>query len=194
VETSIIATDNNNNPNIINSIYNVAARLDVATEEHIRGRGQHAPRGELRRVPHVLVDGADSIGVAGALDRVFVNVGMFGEEWLRCHNPISACAGKTVSIRNARKNSVYWQVTEQRTPNLARYLIKAGRPMLLRDAPGGQKYLTTDQHLLDRGRIVRRELHGLPPSKRLNDGVARLPGDYANWAHDEKFLSGRARK
>ena len=26
-------------------------------------------------------------------------------------------------------------------------------------------------------------------SKRPNDGVARLPGDYANWAHDEKFLS-----
>ena len=139
VETSIIATDNNNNPNIINSIYNVAARLDVATEEHMgEAAASMPPGGEWRRVPHVLVDGADSIGVAGALDRVFVNVGMFGEEWLRCHNPIFGMRRqKPFSIKNARKIFVYWQATEQRTPNLTRYLIKASRPMPLRDAPGG---------------------------------------------------------
>ena len=37
VETSIIATDNNNNPNIINSIYNLGARLEVAAEERMAG-------------------------------------------------------------------------------------------------------------------------------------------------------------
>ncbi len=51
VETSIIATDNNNNPNIINSIYNVRARLAIATEETMAGPavdfppgGENAPR------------------------------------------------------------------------------------------------------------------------------------------------------
>ncbi len=192
VETSIIATDNNNNPNIINSIYNVAARLGEATEERMgKAAASMPPGGELRRVPHVLVDGADSIGVAGALDRVFVNIGMFGEEWLRCHNPIFGVrTQKPFSIAYARKHSVYWRATEERTPNLAKYLIKASRPMLLRDAPGGQNYLTTDEQVLNRGRIVFAEnCMACHSSKRPNDGIERRPEDYAKWAHDEKFLS-----
>jgi hypothetical protein len=192
VETSIIATDNNNNPNIINSIYNVAARLEVATEERMGPAATTMPPGtETRRVPHILVDGADSIGVAGALDRVFVNIGMFGEEWLRCHNPIVGVrTQKPFSIENARKHSVYWRATEQRTPNLAAYLIKASKPMPLRDAPGGQNYLTKDPQVLDRGRIVFAEnCMACHSSKRPNDGFERRPENYADWAHDEKFLS-----
>jgi len=37
-------------------------------------------------VPHVLKDGADSIGVRGATIRVYVNIGMFSEYWLTRHN------------------------------------------------------------------------------------------------------------
>ena len=192
VETSIIATDNNNNPNIINSIYNVAARLEVATEEHMgEAAASMPPGGESRRVPHVLVDGADSIGVAGALDRVFVNVGVFGEEWLRCHNPIFGVrTQKPFSIENARKHSVYWQATEQRTPNLASYLIKAGKPMRLRDAPDGQNYLSKDEQILHRGRLMFAEnCMACHSSKRPNDGVERRPENFASWSHDEQFLS-----
>jgi len=192
VETSIIATDNNNNPNIVNSIYNLAARLEVATEERMGpAAAAFPPGGETRRVPHVLVDGADSIGVAGALDRVFVNVGSFGEEWVRCHNPIiGGRHQKPFSIANAQKNSVYWQATAQRTPNLASYLIKASRPMPLREAPGGMAYLTADQTTLDRGRVVFAEnCMACHSSKRPNDGIERRPEDFANWAHSEKFLS-----
>jgi hypothetical protein len=192
VETSIIATDNNNNPNIVNSIYQVAARLEVATEERMGpAAATMPPGGSPRRVPHVLVDGADSIGVAGALDRVFVNVGAFGEEWLRCHNPIVGLrTQKPFTIANARKHSVYWQATEQRTPNLAAYLVKASAPMPLRDAPGGAQYLTQDQQVLDRGRVVFAEnCMACHSSKRPNDGIERRPEDYAKWAHDEKFLA-----
>ena len=105
IETSIIATDNNNNPNIVNSIYNVRARLAIATEETMAGPAiDFPPGGKTRRVPHILVDGADSIGVPGALDRVFVNIGMFGEEWVRCHNPIvGGRAQKPFSIPNAQQ-------------------------------------------------------------------------------------------
>jgi hypothetical protein len=192
VETSIIATDNNNNPNIINSIYNLGARLEIAVEERMAGPAvDFPPGGETRRVPHVLVDGADSIGVAGALDRVYVNIGAFGEEWARDHNPIVGLrTQKPFSITTARKNSVYWRATEERTPNLARYLVRASEPMPLREAPGGQKYLTTDRQLLDRGRIVFAE-NCMPchSSKRPDDGIVRRPEDFAAWAHDEKFLA-----
>ncbi len=188
VETSIIATDNNNNPNIINSIYNVPARLSVATEELVTGASVLMPPGTpLRRVPHVLVDGADSIGVAGALDRVFVNIGMFGEEWIVCHNPIIGVRKqKPFSIPYARKHSVYWQATEARTPNLAAYLIRASGPMPLRDAPGGLKYLTTDENILNRGRSVFAE-KCMPchSSKRPDDQILNHPVEYANWAQQE---------
>ncbi len=192
IETSVIATDNNNNPNIINSIYQVAARLDVAVEERMGGPSvDFPPGGEKRRVPHVLVDGADSIGIAGALDRVYVNIGTFGEEWLRCHNPIVGVrAQKVFSIPNARKNSVYWLATEQRTPNLASFLVKVSAPMPLREAPGGEKFLTTDQPLLDRGKIVFAEnCMACHSSKRPNDGVVRRPENRADWADDEAFLA-----
>jgi hypothetical protein len=45
VETSIIATDNNNNPNIINSIYNLGARLGIAVEERMAGPAVDFPPG-----------------------------------------------------------------------------------------------------------------------------------------------------
>ena len=192
IETSIIATDNNNNPNIINSIYNVGGRLQVAVEERMGpAAAAFSPGGEKRRVPHVLVDGADSIGVPGALDRVFVNIGSFGEEWVRCHNPIfGARRQKAFSIETARKHSVYWQATEQRTPNLAAYLTKASVPMPLRSAPGGEQYLATDQAVLDRGRIVFAEnCMACHSSKRPNDGVERRPEDFARWSRDEAFVS-----
>jgi hypothetical protein len=37
-------------------------------------------------VPHILKDGADSVGVRGATIRVYVNIGMFSEYWLTLHN------------------------------------------------------------------------------------------------------------
>ena len=192
VETSIIATDNNNNPNIINSIYQVGARLGVAVEEHMAGPAVDFPPGNAtRRVPHVLVDGADSIGVPGALDRVYVNIGAFGEEWLRDHNPIVGLRHPlSFSITTARKNSVYWRATEERTPNLARYLTRASVPMPLREAPGGQQYLTTDQKLLDRGKMVFAEnCMACHSSKRPTDGVARRPEDFAKWRREASFLN-----
>ena len=188
VETSIIATDNNNNPNIINSIYNVRARLAIATEETMAGPAiDFPPGGKTRRVPHVLVDGADSIGVPGALDRVFVNIGTFGEEWVRCHNPIvGGRAQKPFSIPYARKHSVYWCATEERTPNLAAYLTRVSDPMPLRDAPGGEKYLTTDQALLDRGKIVFAEnCMQCHSSKQPPNAAALGREEYLQWARTE---------
>ena len=192
VETSIIATDNNNNPNIVNSIYNLAARLSIATEQRMApAAADFPPGGVKRRVPHILVDGADSIGVPGALDRVYVNIGAFGEEWLRDHNPIVGLRRQIpFSIARARKNSVYWLATEARTPNLARYLVRASEPMPLRSAPGGERYLTSDAKLLDRGKIVFAEkCFACHSSKQPADGVARSPEDFSKWSRDDAYLA-----
>lgn len=193
VDTSIVATDNNNNPNIINSIYQVAARLTVATEQRV-GPGAlliPADGGELRKVPHVLVDGADSIGVQGALNRVFVNIGTFSEEWMRCHNPIIGLRKqRPFRIEVAQKNSVYWQVTERRSINLAKYLVRASGRMPLKDAPGGAQHLTEDANILDRGKLVFAEnCVACHSSKRPTDGVDRPPERFEEWARSESFLA-----
>lgn len=191
VDTSVIATDNNNNPNIINSIFNVEARLSVAQPEKIAGGALKLEGGgETRRVPHVLVDGADSVGLQPALNRVFVNVGTFGEEWVRCHNPIlGGRRQKQFSIENAQKNSVYWQATERNSVNLAKFLIKAGRPMPLKDAPGGAQLLSADAAILDRGKIVFAEnCVACHSSKRPPESLAGAPENYEAWARSPEFL------
>ena len=45
--------------------------------------------------PHVLKDGSDSVGALGALNRVFINIGLFSEEWLLHFRPL--VGGKRIS-------------------------------------------------------------------------------------------------
>ncbi len=46
------------------------------------------PKVNPRFVPRVLLDGADSIGAWGALARVYLNIGTYGEQWIQLHNPL----------------------------------------------------------------------------------------------------------
>ena len=93
-------------------------------------------------VPHVLTDGADSIGVAGATIRVYVNIGMFSEYWLTRHNRlIGLTPQKPFEIAYAREHSVFWRVTEERLANIAAFFRRL-QPFHLTDAPGGQAYIT----------------------------------------------------
>src|SRR5260370_36822229 len=82
-DTSRIATDHINNPNAINPIFLLAERGRIAVPEKMAG-GTLALPGEKEEmpVPHVLKDGADSIGVAGATIRGSVNIALFSEDWL----------------------------------------------------------------------------------------------------------------
>jgi hypothetical protein len=105
--------------------------------------------------PHVLKDGADSVGLLGALNRVYLNIGLYSEEWLRHFNPV--VGGKDITpieIATAQKNSVYWQATEAGTPNTALFFLKAAQPDRLKDAPGGDKYLADDAATLEQGKKV----------------------------------------
>ena len=40
------------------------------------------------KVPHILKDGADSVGVAGATIRVYMNIGMYSQHWLQQHQAL----------------------------------------------------------------------------------------------------------
>src|SRR5205085_9002213 len=107
------------------------------------------------RTTRVLKDGADSVGALGALNRVYINIGLFSEEWLRHFNALTG--GKPISpieVRVGRANSSYWQATEAQTPHLADFFLATTAPHLLRSAPGGEAYLAQDTAQLTRGKEV----------------------------------------
>src|SRR5712691_4817436 len=138
-DTSRIATDHINNPNAINPIFLLAERERIAVPEKMAG-GTLALPGEKEEipVPHVLKDGADSIGVAGATIRVYVNIGMFSEYWLTRHNRlIGLTPQKPFEILYAREHSVFWRATEERLANIAAFFRRL-QPFHIADAPGGQ--------------------------------------------------------
>jgi hypothetical protein len=154
LDTSFISTDSINNPRTMNAIYSVLPRLVTA----VRSGRENLADGSLDNrqlndfpqtsqysqffkkpgtvwTPRVLKDGADSVGVVGALNRVFVNIGAFSEDWLLHFNPL--VGGRQTSpfaIANARKHSSYWNATEQQTPDLALFFLQTAQPDRLVDA------------------------------------------------------------
>lgn len=191
LDTSLIATDNNNNPNAMNPLFNVGARLGEATEEQIEENALRLPppaeNSNKRKVPHILIDGADSIGIYGALDRVFINIGEFHDEWLRHHNLIIGLKPQTpIEIQKMQTDSVYWQVTEKRVDNLAKFFLKSTAPMHLEDAPDGKSYITTNQEVLNRGKTVFAEnCMSCHSSKQPPNGVDHKSEEYKTWARTE---------
>jgi hypothetical protein len=156
LDTSLIATDGINNPNAMNPLFNVGARLAEGTPEKMANGALLLPtRDENRSVPHILMDGADSIGITGALDRVYINIGEYHQEWIQHHNPLIGLRKQTpIEITKAQRDSVFWQATEPRMDNLAKYFLQITGPMHLSDAPGGKDFQTKDESILTRGKIV----------------------------------------
>ncbi len=175
LDTSLISSDNINNPRTMNAVYNLAARLEIATKwgkENLAGGGldnkqfnDYVAAGsplakfyaapETVLTPRVLKDGADSVGALGALNRVFVNIGLFSEEWLLHFKPL--LGGPKTSpfeIAVAEKNSSFWKATEAQTPDLALFFLATARPDRLANAPGGAAYLTRDEAQLNHGEEV----------------------------------------
>jgi hypothetical protein len=165
MDTSLVSTDYINNPRTMNAVYLLGPRLD---ETHSWGK-ETLKGGELNNkqlqgffdapdtswTPRVLKDGSDAVGVMGALNRVYLNIGLYSEEWMRHFN--SFFGGKRITaieIATAEKNSAYWRATEAGTPYMAKFLLKAGQPDRLADAPGGSRYLTADAAVLERGKTV----------------------------------------
>jgi hypothetical protein len=174
MDTSLVSTDSINNPRTMNSVYELGARLGIGpriAQEKLAGGGLNNkqfndfPRTAALNAlfekpdtvftPHVLKDGADSVGALGALNRVYLNIGLFSEEWLLHFNPV--VGGRPISpirIADAQKNSSYWQATEAGTPDTALYFLKSSIPDRLKDTPDGGKYLTDSPAVIDRGKTV----------------------------------------
>jgi hypothetical protein len=178
LDTSLISTDYINNPRTMNAVYHMGARMKNALKlgkEKLSGGEllnkqfdqfkNEVPADSVLNAffkkpdtvwtPRVLKDGADSVGALGALNRVFVNIGLFSEEWLQHINPL--VGGKAFTpfpIANAEKNSSYWKATEMQTLDAALFFLAATPPDYLKNAPGGNRYLTEDQKVLKRGKVV----------------------------------------
>ena len=174
LDTSLVSSDNINNPRTMNAVYNLWPRLEEAKRFGLEKLGpsnlankqfnDFVKTGPLTQffqppntvwTPHVLKDGSDSVGALGALNRVYVNIGLFSEEWLTHFKPI--LGGRPVtpfSIETARANSSYWQATEMQTPDMALFLVKASYPHKLSNAPGGAAYLNDPPETVQQGKLV----------------------------------------
>jgi hypothetical protein len=154
-DTSRIATDNINNPTTMNGIFQLRARLAEGQEEDITGDSLNLPGVTAKmNVPHVLKDGADSVGVPGATLRVYVNIGSYSQHWLQQHNAlIGLMPQKPFSVKTAQENSVYWLATQTKFTNIANFFMDL-KSYRLEDAPGGADYITKDAAVMTRGKIV----------------------------------------
>jgi len=220
LDTSLVSTDNINNPRTMNALYHLAPRLDQARrwgQEMLAGGNldnkqfnDYVASGPLTTffqppdtvwTPRVLKDGSDSVGALGALNRVFLNIGLFSEEWLLHFKPLIGGEPITpIEIRVARNNSSYWEATESQTPNLAQFFLKTTAPHKLKDAPGGDRYLPTDAPRLLRGKEVFAErcarCHssklpvpavGLDPHGCAGPGYLDCWNKYWSWTKTDEF-------
>jgi hypothetical protein len=190
LDTSLVSSDYINNPRTMNAIYSLGARLKNALKfgRETLGAGSRdnaqlndflPPSSPLTRffespdkvwTPRVLKDGSDSVGALGALNRVYVNIGLFSEEWVRHFSPLAG--GKKISpftIEVARKNSSYWVANEHQTPDLALFFLASAKPDALRDAPGGASYLSADAAQVGHGKEVFAERCARCHSSKLPD-------------------------
>jgi hypothetical protein len=175
LDTSLVSTDNINNPRTMNAVYALGPRLQQAKrfgKETLAGGSLNnkqlndfvpatSPLAQFFVAPatvfspRVLKDASDSVGALGALNRVYLNIGLFSEEWLLHFNALVGGRKVTpIPIATARKNSGFWEATEMQTPDMALFFLKSTDPHKLKDAPGGSAYLTKDQGVLNRGKLV----------------------------------------
>ncbi|MBX3669955.1 MAG: hypothetical protein KF778_16260 [Rhodocyclaceae bacterium] len=175
LDTSFVSTDYINNPRTMNAVYSLGARLELARalghEKLAKGSldndqlNKFVPKDTpLTRffkepdtvyTPRVLKDGSDSVGALGALNRVYVNIGLFSEEWTEHFKPfIGGTQFTPFPIQTAAKNSSYWNANLQQTPNVALFFLASAKPDYLKNAPGGNGYLSHDEAQLTRGKEV----------------------------------------
>jgi len=174
LDTSLVSSDNINNPRTMNAVYYLGPRLGLATQfgrEHLAGGeldnrqfnnffppnhplSQYFAAPDTTYTPRVLKDGSDSVGALGALNRVYLNIGLFSEEWLLHFAPLTGGAPiSPIKIADAQKNSAYWQATEMQTPSMADFFLVSTDPHYLKNAPGAVAY-TPPAAAVDRGKVV----------------------------------------
>ena len=154
IDTSLIASDNINNANTMNSVFLLKSRLqrarfnpkEVMDQENSIYPGL-VPKydlpfleGDPRSVPRVLVDGSDSVGAWIALARVYLNIGTHHQQWTTLHNTILGFRQQSpFKLADVESHSVYWHATKMRVPYLIDYFANHTDPMKLVHAPQGSE-------------------------------------------------------
>lgn len=188
LDTSLVSSDFINNPRTMNAIYALGPRVDMARhwgKETIKGAEQdnrqlneYVPKTSPLNAlyvapdkvwtPRVLKDGSDSVGVMGSLNRVYINIGLFGDEWTTHFTPVIGGSGiSPIRIDVGRKNSAYWVANESQTPNVALFFLATAKPdnlaaakadIAVKDLPDNDKdgafFLNKDRALIPRGKEV----------------------------------------
>jgi hypothetical protein len=181
VDTSLVSSDNINNTRTMNAVYSIGARLAMAKyhpEKLKNGSLDNRQFNDYERTqilseyfdppdrvltPHVLKDGADAVGILGALNRVYLNIGLFSEEWLKHFTPLLGSApGKRITpieIAVLQAKSTYWNANLAQTPDLALFFAASARPDYLeraleRAGLPRDRYMTEDEEQVTRGRTV----------------------------------------
>jgi len=164
-ETSQVATDHINNPNVINNIANLNLRPTHA---------EVTADGVTRNIYHILKDGADSVGAAcldepaevpGANDtacaglRVYINIGMCADIWTTLQDPVYGLKRTQspfipkVARQQSKPCDEAWIATGGRVTGLEAFL-RTLRPLYLADAESGAQHLPIDQRALAQGKTA----------------------------------------
>src|SRR2546421_8809043 len=225
LDTSLVSSDQINNPRTMNAIYNLGARLEQGKKwgaEKLATGGSddnkqfndYVPAGtELATMydkasqtvmtTHVLKDGSDSVGALGALNRVYLNIGLFSEDWTLHFNPLIGGKKTTpILISDARRNSSYWVATEAQTFDMAQFFLRTTEPHKLKDAPGSASFMTKDTAQVDRGKVVFAENCARCHSSKLPEktktvipegcsgpNYLKCWNDYWSWTKTDEFKS-----
>jgi hypothetical protein len=222
LDTSLVSSDSINNPRSMNAVYLLGPRLEEAKrwgQEKLTGGNldnrqfndfiKTGPLTEYYKArdtvltPRVLKDGSDSVGALGALNRVYLNIGTFSEEWLLHFNPL--VGGKTITpieIKVSRENSAYFAATENQTFAMAEFFLKSTGQHHLKDAENhaGDQYLKASEATLHQGKIVFAEncarchsskqpqpAAGLGPNGCAGKDYMSCFGKYWEWTKTEEF-------
>ena len=177
----------------MNAIYNLGPRLEAAKQWKEQLAGGELDNKQFNDfkvtkplsglflapdtvwTPRVLKDGSDSVGGLGAFNRVYLNIGLFSEDWLLHFNAL--VGGKRITpirIADANRNSGYWQATQQMTPDMAWFFLQTGQPDLLADTD----YLKA--HPLDQDKLARGKIVFADNCARCHSASSRRTS--ANWA------------
>lgn len=174
IDTSLVSTDHINNANTITAIFDLPARLARAAVNAPEDQSaanllipqieDPLPGTNPRHTPRVLLDGSDSVGVFGALSRVYLNIGAYSQEWKRLHNTVVGfLPQRPFAVATAIKNSVYWRATDKyRVKYLADFFTYTSkdrnesvtRPMHLADTADGKPIIDAEKDAALKGRTV----------------------------------------
>jgi hypothetical protein len=192
-ETSRLSVDWIDNPSAINSIY----LINTARPRHAETMND----GTIALVPHILKDGADSMGAADAALRVYVNIGTCGATRMSREDVLLGFGRdqSPFSIAGAEAHCQDYQQTKARIANAAEFLdSQHGFPLAQID---DGRYITRDPGQLALGRRTFAENCARCHSSKVPEGLDEVtkhdPANKPRWVAlversdflDKNFLS-----